>query len=153
MIAESVIQAAFRIKLFGVTPKIALLSHSNFGSSDTPSARNMREVLRILNERAPKLEVEGEMHADAAIDPTIRERIFPDSRLSGPANMLVFGNLDAANSAYNLVRTMTDGVGIGPILMGLAHAAHVLTPSATVRRVVNMTAIAAVDAILRAERA
>jgi malate dehydrogenase (oxaloacetate-decarboxylating)(NADP+) len=152
MIAESVIQAAFRVKLFGVTPKIALLSHSNFGSSDMPSARLMREVLRLLGERAPKLEVEGEMHADAALDEGIRARIFPNSRLTGSANMLVFPNLDAANAAYNLVRQTTGGVGIGPIMMGLAHAAHVLTPSATVRRIVNMTAIAAVDAQIRAER-
>jgi malate dehydrogenase (oxaloacetate-decarboxylating)(NADP+) len=152
MIAESVIQAAFRVKLFGVTPKIALLSHSNFGSSDVPSARKMREVLRILGERAPKLEVEGEMHADAALDEGIRLKIFPNSRLTGTANMLVFPNLDAANAAYNLVRQTTDGVGIGPIMMGLAHAAHVLTPSATVRRIVNMTAIAAVDAQIRAAR-
>jgi malate dehydrogenase (oxaloacetate-decarboxylating)(NADP+) len=153
MIAESVIQAAFRVKLFGVTPKVALLSHSNFGSSDTPSARKMREALRILRERAPRLEVEGEMHADAALDEGIRSRIFPNSRLTGSANMLVFPNLDAANAAYNLVRQATDGVGIGPIMMGLAQAAHVLTPSATVRRIVNMTAIAAVDAQIRAERA
>jgi malate dehydrogenase (oxaloacetate-decarboxylating)(NADP+) len=152
MIAESVIQAAYRIRLFGVTPKIALLSHSNFGSSDVPSARKMREVLAILNQRAPRLEVEGEMHADAALDEGIRQRIFPNSKLSGKANVLVFSNLDAANSAYNLVRQTTDGVGIGPILMGLGHAAHVLTPSATVRRVVNMTAIAAVDAVIRGER-
>jgi len=152
MIAESVIQAAFRVKLFGVTPKIALLSHSNFGSSDVPSARKMRDVLAILGERAPKLEVEGEMHADAALDEGIRAKIFPNSRLTGTANMLVFPNLDAANAAYNLVRQTTDGVGIGPIMMGLAHAAHVLTPSATVRRIVNMTAIAAVDAQIRAAR-
>ncbi|HEX5754831.1 MAG TPA: phosphate acyltransferase, partial [Arenimonas sp.] len=151
-IAESVIQAGFRLKLFGFTPKAALVSYSNFGSSDTPSARKMREALAIVRERAPKMEVEGEMHADVALNEETRERIFPHSQLSGSANLLAFANLDAANASYNLVRHMTDGVGVGPILMGLGASAHVLTPSATVRRVVNMTAIAAVDAQIRAAR-
>jgi malate dehydrogenase (oxaloacetate-decarboxylating)(NADP+) len=151
-IAESVIQAAFRLKLFGIVPKAALVSHSNFGSSESASSQKMRDALQILRERAPKLEVEGEMHADIALNAEARDRIFPNSRLTGRANLLVFANLDAANAAYNLVRSVTDGVGIGPILMGLASTAHVLTPSATVRRVVNMTAIAAVDAQIRAAR-
>ncbi len=151
-IAESVIQSAFRLKLFGITPKAALVSHSNFGSSDSATSQKMREALAILRERAPKLEVEGEMHADIALNEEARMRIFPNSRLSGRANLLVFANLDAANASYNLARSVTDGIGIGPILMGLASAAHVLTPSATVRRVVNMTAIAAVDAQIRAAR-
>ena len=151
-IAESVIQAAFRLKLFGIAPKAALISHSNFGSSESASAQKMREALQIVRQRAPKLEIEGEMHADIALDPDARARIFPKSTLAGRANLLVFANLDAANAGYNLVRRMTDGVGIGPILMGLAASAHVLTPSATVRRVVNMTAIAAVDAQIRASR-
>jgi malate dehydrogenase (oxaloacetate-decarboxylating)(NADP+) len=152
-IAESALQAAFRMRLFGIVPKVALISHSNFGSMDSPSARKLARALEIIVERNPKLEADGEMHADAALDPEIRERIFPDSRLTGSANLLVFPNLDAANSAYNLVRTMTDGIGIGPVLMGMAKPAHVLTPSATVRRVVNMTAIAAVEAQIRASRA
>jgi malate dehydrogenase (oxaloacetate-decarboxylating)(NADP+) len=152
-VAESVIQAAFRLKLFGIVPKAALVSHSNFGSSESEPAQKMREALKILRERAPKLEVEGEMHADIALNQEARERIFPNSRLHGRANLLAFANLDAANASYNLVRSVTDGVGIGPILMGLAASAHVLTPSATVRRVVNMTAIAAVDAQIRAARA
>ena len=151
-IAESVIQAAFRLKLFGIVPKAALVSHSNFGSSESHSSQKMRDALQILRERAPKLEVEGEMHADIALNAEARERIFPNSRLTGRANLLVFANLDAANAGYNLVRSVTDGVGVGPILMGLASTAHVLTPSATVRRVVNMTAIAAVDAQIRAAR-
>ena len=151
-VAESVVQAAFRLKLFGITPKAALVSHSNFGSSESASAQKMRDALEILRERAPKLEVEGEMHADIALNEEARQRIFPHSRLQGRANLLAFANLDAANASYNLVRTVTDGVGIGPILMGLAASAHVLTPSATVRRVVNMTAIAAVDAQIRAAR-
>src|SRR5690606_27023388 len=149
-VAESVVQAAFRLKLFGITPKAALISHSNFGSSDSASAAKMREALRILRERAPRLEVEGEMHTDIALNEEARQRIFPNSRLTGRANLLAFANLDAANAAYNLTRNVTDGVGLGPILMGLSAAAHVLTPSATVRRVVNMTAIAAVDAQIRA---
>ena len=151
-VAESVVQAAFRLKLFGITPKAALISHSNFGSSDSASAAKMREALRILRERAPRLEVEGEMHTDIALNEEARQRIFPNSRLTGRANLLAFANLDAANAAYNLTRNVTDGVGLGPILMGLSAAAHVLTPSATVRRVVNMTAIAAVDAQIRAAR-
>ena len=149
-IAESALKAAFRLRLFGIVPKVALISHSNFGSMDTPSARKLARALEIINERNPKLEADGEMHADAALDPEVRERIFPDSRLTGSANLLVFPNLDSANSAYNLVRAMTDGIGIGPVLMGMALPAHVLTPSATVRRVVNMTAIAAVEAQIRA---
>jgi malate dehydrogenase (oxaloacetate-decarboxylating)(NADP+) len=148
-IAESALQAAYRLKLFGIEPKVALISHSNFGSHDSPSAVKLREALKRIRIRAPKLEVEGEMHVDAALNEEIRERLFPDSRLKGRANLFVFPSLDAANTAYNLVRSMTDGVGLGPILMGVSHSAHVLTPSATVRRVVNMSAIAAVEAQIR----
>jgi len=152
-IAESTLQAAHRLKLFGVIPKVALISYSNFGSSESASAQKMRDALAIIRERAPQLEVEGEMHMDVALMEDMRQRIFPNSRLSGRANLLVLPNLDAANSTYNLLRVMGDGVGIGPILMGLAKSAHVLTPSATARRIVNMTAIAAVDALMRAQRA
>jgi len=148
-IAESALQASYRLKLFGVEPKVALVSHSNFGSHDSPSALKMREALKRIRIRAPKLEVEGEMHVDAALSEDIRNSLFPQSRLKGSANLLVFPSLDAANTAYNLVRSMTDGVGLGPILMGVSHSAHVLTPSATVRRVVNMSAIAAVEAQIR----
>jgi malate dehydrogenase (oxaloacetate-decarboxylating)(NADP+) len=151
-IAESALQAAYRLRLFGITPKVALISHSNFGSVDTPSARKMSRALEIMLEKNPRLEAEGEMHVDAALSPEIRAKIFPDGRLEGSANLLVLPNLDAANTAYNLSRVMSDGIGIGPILMGMGKPAHVLTPSATVRRVVNMTAIAAVEAQIRAAR-
>jgi malate dehydrogenase (oxaloacetate-decarboxylating)(NADP+) len=150
-IAEATLQAAIRLKLFGIHPKIALLSHSNFGSSESASACKMRKVLQILRQRAPKLEVEGEMQADAALVPAIREHLFPNSQLSGAANVFVFPNLDSANISFNMVRQMTDGVVLGPILMGVSKPAHVLTPSATVRRVVNMTAIATVEAQIRGQ--
>ena len=149
-IAEATLQATYRLKLFGVEPKVALLSHSNYGSHENASAAKMREVFKILKARAPKLEVDGEMQADTAWDESLRERIFPNTTLSGRANLFVMPNLDAANITYNMVRVMTDGVAIGPILMGVDKPAHVLTPSSTVRRVINMTAIAAVDAQIRA---
>jgi malate dehydrogenase (oxaloacetate-decarboxylating)(NADP+) len=151
-IAEAALQATFRMKLFGIAPKVALVCHSNFGSSEAPSARKMREALQLILARSPRLEVEGEMHVDAALKPEIRERLFPASRLTGAANLLVMPDLDAANAAYNLTRVMTEGIGIGPVLMGMAKPAHVLTTSATVRRVVNMTAIAAVEAQIREQR-
>jgi malate dehydrogenase (oxaloacetate-decarboxylating)(NADP+) len=151
-IAESAIQAAYRLRLFGIHPKVGLISHSNFGSMDNPSSRKMARALEIINEKSPKLEAEGEMHADVAISEEIRNRVFPNARFSGSANLLVLPNLDAANSAYNLTRVMTDGIGIGPVLMGMGKPAHVLTPGSTVRRVVNMTAIAAVEAQIRAAR-
>jgi malate dehydrogenase (oxaloacetate-decarboxylating)(NADP+) len=151
-VVEATLQASFRMKLFGITPKVALVCHSNFGSSEAPSAKKMREALQLILKRAPRLEVEGEMHVDAALNADVREHLFPDSRLTGAANLLVLPDLDAANAAYNLTRVMTDGIGIGPILMGMAKSAHVLTTSATVRRVVNMTAIAAVEAQLREQR-
>jgi malate dehydrogenase (oxaloacetate-decarboxylating)(NADP+) len=149
-IAEATLQATYRLKLFGIEPKVALLSHSNYGSHDNASAAKMREVFKILKARAPKLEVDGEMQADTAWDETLRQRIFPNTSLHGRANLFVMPNLDAANIAYNMVRVMTDGVAIGPILMGVNRPAHILTPSSTVRRVVNMTAIAVVDAQIRA---
>jgi malate dehydrogenase (oxaloacetate-decarboxylating)(NADP+) len=149
-IAEATLQATFRLKLFGIEPKVALLSHSNYGSHDNASAAKMREVYKILKARVPKLEVDGEMQADTAWDEALRQRMFPNTTLSGRANLYVMPNLDAANITYNMVRVMTDGVAIGPILMGVNRPAHILTPSSTVRRVVNMTAIAAVDAHIRA---
>ena len=149
-IAEATLQASYRLKLFGIEPKVALLSHSNFGSHDNPSAAKMRRVREILAAREPKLEVDGEMMADTAWDEGIRQRIFPNTTLTGRANLFVMPNLDAANITYNMIRVMTEGVALGPILMGLDKAAHILTPAATPRRVVNMTAIAAVDAQIRA---
>jgi malate dehydrogenase (oxaloacetate-decarboxylating)(NADP+) len=145
-IAQTTRMAADVVRRFGLTPKAALLSHSNFGASSAPSARKMRDALRILFEREPELEVEGEMHSDAAISEEIRERIFPNSRLKGSANLLVMPDLDAANIAFNLIKAVGDGVNVGPILAGVARPAHVLTQSATVRGIVNMSAIAVVDA-------
>src|SRR5580698_6926061 len=149
-IAEATLQASYRLKLFGIEPKVALLSHSNYGSHDNPSAAKMRKAWQILKARMPKLEMDGEMQADTAWDEALRLRMFPNTMLSGRANLYVLPNLDAANITYNMVRVMTDGVAIGPILMGLDKPAHILTPASTSRRVVNMTAIAAVDAQIRA---
>jgi len=150
-IADATLQATLRLKLFGITPKVALLSHSNFGSHEDPSARKMARALALVRERLPNLEVEGEMHADTALDESIRERLFPHSRLTGRANLFVLPNLSAANTVYNMVRVLTDGVAIGPILMGPSKPAHVLTTASTVRRVVNMTALSVVEAQIRAE--
>jgi malate dehydrogenase (oxaloacetate-decarboxylating)(NADP+) len=145
-IAQTTRMAADVVRRFGLTPKAALLSHSNFGSSNAPSARQMRDALQILLEREPGLEVDGEMHSDAAISEQIRERIFPNSRLRGSANLLVMPDLDAANIAFNLTKAVGDAVNVGPILAGVARPAHVLTQSVTVRGIVNMSAIAVVDA-------
>jgi len=146
-IAEMTLLAAEEVKRFGLVPKVALLSASNFGSLDLPSVRKMQRALHLLHERAPELEVEGEMHGDAALAEEIRLKEFPNSRLRGPANLLIMPTLDAANIAFNLLKTAAgDGVTIGPILLGASRAVHVLTPSATVRRIVNMTAVAVVDA-------
>ena len=145
-------QATLRLKLFGVEPKVALLSHSDFGSHQDESAAKMRRVREILARRMPRLEVDGEMMADTAWNPELRNRIFPGNTLSGRANLFVMPNLDAANIVYNMVKVMTDGVALGPILMGLDQPAHILTPASTPRRVVNMTAIAAVDAQIRAHQ-
>ena len=151
-IAEATMQASYRLKLFGIEPKVALLSHSNYGSHDNPSAQKMRQVRGILAQRFPKLEVDGEMMADTAWNDALRRRVFPNTTLNGRANLFVLPNLDAANITYNMFRVATDGVAIGPILMGLDKPAHILTPDATSRRVVNLTAIAAMDAQIRAAR-
>jgi malate dehydrogenase (oxaloacetate-decarboxylating)(NADP+) len=151
-IAEATLQATLRLKLLGIEARVALIAGSNFGSRMTATSMKMQQVLRILRERAPDMEVEGEMQADVALDPELRARVFPNSRLTGRANVFVFPNLAAANAAFNITRSMSDGVVIGPILMGVAKPAHVLTPQATVRRVVNMSAIACVEAQIRAPR-
>jgi malate dehydrogenase (oxaloacetate-decarboxylating)(NADP+) len=150
-IAEATLQAAFRLKLLGIEPKVALLSHSNFGSHQDASAAKMRRAYEIVRQRQPKLEIDGEMMGDTAWDEALRRRIFPNTTLGGRANLLVFPNLDAANIAYNLIRVATGGVAIGPILMGLDKPAHILTPSSSSRRIVNMTAIASVEAHIRTE--
>jgi malate dehydrogenase (oxaloacetate-decarboxylating)(NADP+) len=149
-IAEMTLLGAEHVRRFGVTPKVALLSHSNFGSHDSPTARKMREAVRILTERAPELEVEGEMQADLALRAEIRQRIFPNSRLTGAANMLVMPTVDAANIAFNLVKAMGEGLSIGPILIGPALPAHILTPAVTARGITNMTALAVTDAQIAA---
>ena len=145
-IAEMTILAAEEVRRFGMAPKVALLSASNFGSVALPSAEKMRRALALLHERAPELEVEGEMHGDAALSEEIRLKVFPNSRLRGEANLLIMPTLDAANIAFNLLKTAAgDGVTIGPILLGAQRTVHILTPSATVRRIVNMTALTVVD--------
>jgi malate dehydrogenase (oxaloacetate-decarboxylating)(NADP+) len=150
-VAEITIRAAEAVRHFGVEPKVALLSHSSFGSSDAPSARKMADAVRILHQRAPGLEVEGEMHGDQALDADIRRNIFPRSRLEAAANLVVCPSLDAANIAFNLLKTAADGLHIGPMLLGTELPAHVLTPSVTARGILNMTALAAVEAQRLAE--
>ncbi|MDE0853661.1 MAG: phosphate acyltransferase, partial [Nevskia sp.] len=146
-LAEITQLAAHQLCAFGLEPKVALLSHSNFGSSNAPSALKMRQTLALLRERMPQLEVDGEMHGDCALDEAARHTILPDSTLRGSANLLVCPNLDSANIAYNLLKSAAGhNVAIGPILLGCAAPVHILTPSATVRRIVNMTAVTVVEA-------
>jgi malate dehydrogenase (oxaloacetate-decarboxylating)(NADP+) len=153
-LAEVARMAAEEMVKFGIAPRVALLSHSSFGSSDAPSARKMAEACRLLREMAPQIEVEGEMQGDAALSELLRRRLLPDSRLTGEANLLVMPNLDAANIAYNLLKvTGGEGVTIGPVLLGAARPVHILTPGPTVRRLVNMTALAGVEAATSATRA
>ena len=145
-LAEMTIRSAEAVKRFGVEPKVALLSHSNFGSSESPSAEKMRHARRLITARAPELEVEGEMQADLAFSSEIRHRIFPNSQLSGSANLLILPNLDAANIAFNMVKALGGGLAIGPTLCGVNKVAHIVTPSITVRGLVNMSAVAVYDA-------
>ena len=146
-LAEITVLAAEELKRFGVQPRAALLSHSNYGSSNRPSALKMREALALIQAQAPWLEVDGEMHGDTALDAAYRREIMPNSALSGEANLLVLPNIDAANIAYNLLKTTAGGgIAIGPVLLGAAKPVHILTPSATVRRIVNMTALTVADA-------
>ena len=134
------------MRRFGITPKIALLSHSDFGSYDSESARKMRSAAALLAARYPDLEVDGEMHGDTAVDPALRERVLPHARISGAANVLIMPNLDAANIAFQMIKTLADALPVGPILIGSARPAHILTPAVTSRGVVNMTAVAVVEA-------
>jgi malate dehydrogenase (oxaloacetate-decarboxylating)(NADP+) len=146
-IAEMTVLAAEEIRRFGIVPKAALLSHSSFGATGTPTAVKMRRALALIQELDPGLEIEGEMQGDAALSQEIRDRVFPNARLKGPANLLVMPTLDAANIAFNLLKTAAgDGITVGPILLGVARSVNILTPSATVRRIVNMTALTVVDA-------
>jgi malate dehydrogenase (oxaloacetate-decarboxylating)(NADP+) len=146
-LAEFTVMAAEEMRRFGIQPKAALLSHSNFGSSNQPSAIKMRDVLALLRKNAPWLEVDGEMHGDVALDAAARQAIMPHSSLIGDANLLVLPNIDAANIAYNLLKTAAGGnIAVGPVLLGAAKPVHILTPSTTVRRIVNMTALTVADA-------
>jgi malate dehydrogenase (oxaloacetate-decarboxylating)(NADP+) len=147
-LAELTVLAAEEMTRFGILPRAALLSHSNFGSANTPSAIKMREALALVQKKAPDLEVDGEMHGDAALDSKLRAATMPNSTLKGDANLLVLPDIDSANISYNLLKTAAgSGVAIGPVLLGCAKPVHILTPSATVRRIVNMTALCVVDAV------
>ncbi|MFN4103772.1 MAG: NADP-dependent malic enzyme, partial [Tepidimonas sp.] len=146
-LCEITVMAAEEMMRFGITPKAALLSHSNFGSSNQPSAVKMRRTFELLQQQAPWLEVDGEMHGDIALDAEARRKLMPNTLLSGEANLLVLPNIDAANIAYNLLKTVAGGgIAIGPVLLGAAKPVHVLTPSTTVRRIVNMTALTVAEA-------
>ena len=148
-IVETTIMGADAVRRFGLEPKVALISHSNFGNGTTPTAIKMREAVKILRERVPDLEVDGEMHADAALDQANRDRVFPGSCLTGVANLLVFPNLEAANGAFNLLKAAGDGLPVGPLLVGAAKPVHVVTTSISARGLVNMSALAVVDAQAR----
>jgi malate dehydrogenase (oxaloacetate-decarboxylating)(NADP+) len=144
-IAEMTMLAAEAVSEFGITPKVALLSHSNFGASDSDSARKMRRALALLRDQAPELEVDGEMNADAALVEAIRDRAVPDSRLGGTANLLVMPTLDAANIAFTLLKAAVDGLPVGPMLLGMSKPIHVLVPSVSARGIVNLSALAALE--------
>jgi malate dehydrogenase (oxaloacetate-decarboxylating)(NADP+) len=146
-LAEMTLLAAEEVQRFGVKPSVALVSHSSFGTSDAPSAQKMRRALALVTARMPDLEIDGEMRADSALDRKVRDVDFPDSRLTADANLLIMPNVDAANITYNALRvTAGGGIMVGGILLGAAKAVHIMTPSSTVRRIVNMTAVAVADA-------
>jgi malate dehydrogenase (oxaloacetate-decarboxylating)(NADP+) len=144
-IAETTLACSERISNFGIKPKVALLSHSNFGSSRAASARKMRAALAMIRKLAPDLEVDGEMHASAAMNQTIRDSLVPTSPLTGKANLLIMPDLDTANIAMELIRSVNDALLIGPVLSGTAQSAHIITPSSTMRGIFNMSAIAVAD--------
>ena len=145
-IMEMTLLAAERVRDMGVVPKAALLSHSSFGASDTVSARKMRRALVLIREAAPDLEIDGEMHPDAALEEAIRDRAVPDSKLTGAANLLIMPNIDAANIAFNLLKSAADGLPIGPMLLGMSRPIHILVPSVTARGIVNLAALAVLQA-------
>ncbi|PXB01250.1 MULTISPECIES: NADP-dependent oxaloacetate-decarboxylating malate dehydrogenase [Pectobacterium] len=146
-LAEITLMAAESVRRFGIEPKVALLSHSSFGTSDSPTAQKMRATLALVNKLAPELEIDGEMHGDAALVETIRREQMPDSPLKGSANILIMPNMESARISYNLLRvSSSEGVTVGPVLMGISKPAHILTPIASVRRIVNMVALAVVEA-------
>lgn len=145
-VAELTLLAAEAVRGFGLVPKAALLSHSSFGASNSPTARKMRQALALIRDRAPELEIDGEMHADAALSEAIRTRSVPGSQLSGTANLLIMPSLDAANISFNLLKAAADGLPVGPLLLGMSKPIHVVVPSVTARGIVNISAIAAIDA-------
>ena len=145
-ICEITLMAADRVRMFGIEPRVALLSHSTFGTHSDASACKMKRALELIVKEAPNLEVEGEMPADMALLESYRHREFPNSRLHGPANLLVMPDVDSAHISFSFARIVSNAVTVGPMLMGLKHPAHVLTPSASVRRVINMTAFAVMEA-------
>jgi malate dehydrogenase (oxaloacetate-decarboxylating)(NADP+) len=145
-ITEMTLLAADAVRGFGLTPKAALVSHSSFGASDSHSARKMRQALAMIRARAPGLEIDGEMHADAALVQTIRDKAVPDSRLTGSANLLIMPTLDAANISFNVLKAAADGLPVGPILLGMAKPIHVVIPSVTARGIVNLSAVAVAEA-------
>jgi malate dehydrogenase (oxaloacetate-decarboxylating)(NADP+) len=152
-VAEMTLLAAEEVERFGLKPSVALLSHSSFGSSDAPAAQKMREAYELVRARAPRLMVEGEMQGDVALSKTIRDNVFPDARLTADANLLVMPSIDAANITYNVLRvTAGNGITVGGILLGAAGPVHIMTQSSTVRRIVNMTALAVADAGAKAAR-
>ena len=152
-LAEMTLLAAEEVQRFGLKPSVALLSHSSFGSSDAPSARKMRDALALIVAKAPGLAVEGEMRADSALSKAIRDKEFPESGITADANLLIMPNIDAANITYNALRvTAGGGITVGGILLGSAKPVHIMTPSSTVRRIVNMTALAVADAGAQREK-
>ena len=153
-IAEITLLAADEVRRFGITPKVALVSHSNFGSSTHPQAKKMQAALALINAMDSELEVDGEMHGDAALSDEVRRGVLPNARLKGDANLLIMPTIDAANISFNLLKVAAgSGLTLGPMLLGVAKPAHILTPSATVRRLVNMTALTVVDANFDRQRA
>jgi malate dehydrogenase (oxaloacetate-decarboxylating)(NADP+) len=152
-IAEITLLAAEEMRRIGITPRVALVSHSNFGSSVHPQAKKMQAALRLIDAMDPDLEIDGEMHGDAALSDEVRRRVLPNSRLKGDANLLIMPTIDAANISFNLLKVAAgSGLTLGPMLLGVAKPVHVLTPSATVRRIVNMTALTVVDASVDRQR-
>ncbi len=144
--------AAEEVRRFGIEPKVAMLSHSNFGTMNDADALRMRDAVALVKQRLPDLEVDGEMHADAALVPELRAQYLPDSVLNGPANLLIMPDMDAANITFNLFKVLEDCVTIGPMLLGVHKPAHICTPSATTRGIVNLAAVACVDAQIAAQR-
>jgi malate dehydrogenase (oxaloacetate-decarboxylating)(NADP+) len=145
-IAETTRLCAVHVRRFGLTPKIALVSHSDFGTDDAPSALKMRAALELIRQAEPDLEVDGEMQADTALSQEVRNRVLPGSRLKGEANVLIMPDLPSANIAYQMTKMMADALPVGPILLGAARPVHILTPSITARGIANMTAVAVAEA-------